>query len=488
MKKRNLQLFFSIPILFFCLINVSDAADDKKGFLRVGSLELVPKLTISGTFNTNVFSEADLGDFGTIDRDGNAVGQGDGLTKDPDEAEDDDFIYSIAPGLDIIYPGENFAFEFGYLVDIRKYSDFGDEDHEHQHLKLKLDFLTPSQRYKFTVGGFFRDTRDPASSDFQSDQRLFNAERDQTNFHAIADLLIGRASTFIFKVARDTNEYDASQLEAENTESTTFGVTYLHKFWEKTSIVLSYEFEKLEYPDNRDFEFVFDADGDGDFTDPGDVGPPGVDNNNDGDFNDPGVDANNDGDFDDPGDTPPDIAPNLVPVNSDSSTHSFGVGLEWDPTAKITGRAMVGFESRSYDESNFLGDDESTFSLGTSLIWKAREKTSVNFSLRRSIEDSAFREAAFLTATSFGLGVKQEIGRKMVGELNGVYALNDYDDNAAGLGQRTDDKITLKASLKYNIKEWLYGKLAYQFQNNSSDFEDREYTINEITFALGTQF
>ncbi len=432
MKKRNLQLFFSIPILFLIIVT-AQAAEKRKGFLRLGNVEIVPNLTISAILDDNVFSEADLGD---KDLDG---------VDDPDENTDDDFIYSLIPSVNVLYPGENFAFELGYKVDIRKYSDFGDEDHEHQDLKLKMDFLTPSQRYKFTIGTRVRNTSDPASSDRQSEQRLFNAERDETSIYGAINLLVGRAATFIFKITRDANEYDNTGLEAENTENTIFSVTYLHKFWEKTSAVFSYEFDQLEYSDNIDI--VFDPDG------------PGV-----------GVD------------------PRTVPLNSDSSTHSFAVGLDWDPSAKISGRATVGFESRSYDESEFLGDDESTFSLGTSLVWKAREKTKVNFSLRRSLEDSAFDNAAFVTATSFGLGVTQNIGRKMIGEINGVYALNDYDDNAEGLSQRTDDKITIKASLKYNIKDWLYGKLAFQHQNNTSDLDDREYSINEIIVSLGTQF
>ena len=446
MKKQILQLMFAMLIAFITT-SLSHAAGERKEFLRIGKFEVVPKLKLTFEYNTNVFSEADLGDENGNGRD------------DPDEEEDDDFIYTLTPGFSIIYPGENLSMDFGYSVGIRRHSDFDNEDSENQNFNLGFNLLTPSQRYKFSAGVKFFTTRDPASDDAQSEEDLVNAERDQLTYYGGLDLLIGRASTVIFKVTMTESEYDKSVLEQENTENLTFGITYLHKYWEKTSLVLGYRYGQLEYPDNKDI--VIDANGNVlDKANPGPPFPPGS----------------------------PNVPETKLPLNSESTSHSANIGLEWDATKKVSGRATVGWTSRSYDESDSIRDDTSTFGLGTSLLWKARERTRVNFSLNRSLDDSAFKLSSFFVNTNFGVGVTQDIGRKMQGDLKFLYSLSDYDDEAAGLEQRTDDKYVIDLGLKYDFIDWLYSKFSYQYQNNSSDLDTRDYVIHKILLTLGTQF
>ena len=71
----------------FFIVQVSYAAGERKGFVKIGGLEIVPKLSIGGQYTTNTFNEADLGDV-----------NGDGDTKDPDESEDDDFFLFALSG------------------------------------------------------------------------------------------------------------------------------------------------------------------------------------------------------------------------------------------------------------------------------------------------------------------------------------------------------------------------------------------------------
>lgn len=427
----------------FVMTSFSHAAGNKKEFLRVGKFEIVPKLSLSFEFNTNVFSEADLGN-----ENGNDV-------DDPDEEEDDDFVYTVTPGIGIIYPGENFSLDFGYSVGIRRHADFDNEDSENQKFNLGFNLLTPSQRYKFSTGINFITTRDPASDDTQSEQDLINAERDSLTYSGGVDILLGRASTVNLKVKMNQSEYDERALKAENTDNLTFGITYLHKYWEKTSLVLGYTYSQLEYPDNVDVRV--DAQG-------------------------------NVLEADEEVTAPKKLPVTTVPLNSDSTSHGVRFGVDWDATKKVSGRATVGWSSRSYDESDFIRDDVSTFSLGTSLLWKARERTSVKLSLSRAIDDSAFDLSSFYVNTAFGAGVTQQIGRKMQANLNIQYSLSDYDDEAPGLPQRTDDKYTINLGLKYDFIDWLYSKLSYQFQNNSSDEDTREYVIHKVLLKLGTQF
>ena len=410
------------------MVQLSFAADERKGFVRVGNFEIVPKLSISGKFNTNVFSEADLGNLNPGE---------DNDTLDPDEAEDDDFIYSLAIGVDAIYPGENISLDFGILGDVRRYSDFDNQDNEDVVGHLTLDFLSPSQRYKFSLGGKHLQTKDPSSNDLQSNEKFALAERSVTSFFGSVDFLLGRSSTIILMISRSNEEYDDNELDQENTETTAFDATYRWKFGQKTSAVFNYQFSMLEYSDR--------------------VVPIIV-----------------------PGEPE-------IPVQSDSDSHNFNLGLRWDATSKISGRAMVGFTSRDYDENQTVSgslSSESTFTLGTSLVWKARERTSFNILLNRALEDSSFANASNLVSTSFGLGVDQKIGKKMHADLNGLFTNSDYESDI----DRTDNRFSINAGFKYDFKEWLYGKLAYEFQNNSSDLDSREYVVHEIIFKVGTQF
>ena len=428
MKKQSLRVAISALILVFISTQLSLFAAERKGkgFARIGNFEIIPKLTLSGRFNTNVFSEADddLNDNGITD---------------PGEDPDDDFIYTISPGVSILYPGENFSMQFSYLLAFEQYADFSDEDHAHQKLALKANFLTPSQRFKFITGVNFKDTKDPASNDIQSESEFAQAERKEVTIFGGADVLLGRSSTLGLKISHADNSYDDSDLERESTENTALGLDYRYKFGEKTSAIFGYQFSMLEYSE----EVIPVTGNDG-------SGPP---------------------------------------ANSDSDNHSFNAGLSWDATAKISGQATVGFATKSYDEDEVVGgdtDDASTFTLGTKLVWKVRERTQINMLLTRLLEDSASFGSNHVTSTNFGVGVNQKIGKKMAAALNGVFSNSDYDDTN-GI-DRTDNKITINADFSYSFTEWLYGKLGYEFQNNSSDLDDKEYVVHEIAFTLGTQF
>ena len=316
-------------------------------------------------------------------------------------------FFSLSPGVSVLYPGENISFDFGISVDVRKYNDFDNQDNEDIVGHLTIDFLSPSQRYKFSLGGNYLDTKDPASNDVQSNQKFALGERSKSTIFGAVDFLLGSSSTIIFRLDRNEEEYDDKELEQENTERTSFNATYRYKFGQKTSAVFSYQFAMLEYSDE-----VIPI-----------TGEP-----------------------DDDGNTI--VNPDDLKLHSDSDNHSINVGLRWDATAKISGQATAGFTTRDYDETRILSgqlDSESTFSLGSSLVWKAREKTSFNFLLNRSLEDSSFVNSAFVTSTSIGLGMDQKIGKKMHADLQGIFTNNDYDDENV---DRTDNKIEIRAGFK----------------------------------------
>ena len=439
----QLSTFFLVWILSLSFVSAAP-----KGFVRIGDFEIVPNLTISGKFTTNLFSEADGL---TLRSPTGGIIDANGDNKPDKEEEDDDFVYTISPRVDISYPGENVTLDFGYKIGFRQHVDFDNENNADQNFNLKLGLLSPSQRYKLGVGFSWNDTLELSNDDIKSEADNFQAEHVVGRLYASLDVLLGKKSTLNLGLSRTTDDFDDNAFDDEGTENTIFSVGYSRKIWEKTSAILNYSLGMLEYPDD---DLVTGGE-----------------------------------------------------TNSDSDNHSFRIGLGWDASAKVSGKATIGWTRKTFDDENATlilnpntgaplnnFDDTSDVTIGTSLSWKMRPKSTASLSLNRSLKDSSFRNSAFLTSSSLKLGLSQKMGEKITTSFSLGYTLSDYDDDTRFDGNniiktsRSDDKISAGVSLNYDLRDWVFWKAAYSFTDNGSDIDDREYTTNAFTVSIGTKF
>ncbi len=396
--RKLLRLFFISSIFISFNIDVAFG----QGNIKVGDLEVHPAAAVKETYNSNLFSEAD--------------GSG--------EKPDTDWFTTVTPGIDIKYPGERLKVDLGYKVDIERYSSFTNENTEKHEAKAKVKLTSPSMNYSLTIDNNYKDTKDPAGSDEQSNADLNRADRTQNILKGEVEIKLGELARLKFDTSNDYGKYDLSALKAENKTSNTFGGSFYYKFWPKTSATINYHYGTIGYRDAT------------------------------------------------------------VVQNSDSKSHTVRAGIAIDPTAKLSGEATFGSTKKDFTQGTFNNKDANTYSVDANLNWQARERTKVNLTATRSIEESSFGEGSSFTRSSVELGLTQNIGAKITGKVDGSYALSEYPSTDS----RDDDKITVKVDLKYDMQEWLSFSVNYDYQNNDSNLNSRDYKIHKAFFLVKGTF
>ena len=159
-------------------------------------------------------------------------------------------------------------------------------------------------------------------------------------------------------------------------------------------------------------------------------------------------------------------------------------GILIDPGGKLSGNASFGYKVKDFTDGVFKDNDANTYSTDVKLNWKPWDITKFNLAASRSIEESSFGEGSFFIQSSVNLGLTQNISEKITGKLDGTYTLGDYPN----ADNRDDDKITVKIDLKYNLRDWLSFNANYEYQNNNSNINSKDYKTHKTFLLLQTTF
>jgi len=340
------------------------------------------------------------------------------------EKPDHDWFSTVIPGIDIMYPGERLKIDLGYSADIERYNRFADENTEKHDAKAKVNITSPSKNYIFTFENNYKNTKDPLGDDEQSNDDLKRADRIQNILKGSVEIKFGELARLILDASNDYGKYDLSALKVENKTSTTFGGSFYYKFWPKTSVTVNYHFGTIFYRDAT------------------------------------------------------------LAENSDSNNHSVRAGILIDPGGKLSGNASFGYKVKDFTDGVFKDNDANTYSTDVKLNWKPWDITKFNLAASRSIEESSFGEGSFFIQSSVNLGLTQNISDKITGKLDGTYTLGDYPN----ADNRDDDKITVKIDLKYNLRDWLSFNANYEYQNNNSNINSKDYKTHKTFLLLQTTF
>lgn len=390
------------------------------GNIHLGRLEIHPEISYKGEYNDNIFFE--------------------------NENKEDDFIHHIIPGVGFKFYGlQNTFFSAGYKVDVARYNDFDDNNYEDHQGFVTASIKTP-KGFFVRVQDRFQDTGDPFGSE---EEFRVGVQTERWNNRARLNAGFEFAEKYgiegIYENFRA--RYDLIKDQFEDKIENIYGCAVLYKVTGKTSLLVQYLREDIEYDGQND-----------------------------------GVDA-------------------WSSANSqDYSTNNFLIGARFEPGGKLTGEFKFGYgtiEFENYaDKNGNVYNDDSFWIVQADVGYKPVEKTSLSLIINRSKEASTSADisgdvsAAYLR-TSVGIALTQTFTDRISMNLGFDWSHKDYLDESSGNPDKSFDLYTAKGGVDYLIREWLKIGMEYKYQDNQVSntlYEADEYTVNSVAIQVGCMF
>lgn len=158
----------------------------------------------------------------------------------------------------------------------------------------------------------------------------------------------------------------------------------------------------------------------------------------------------------------------------DNEQFQYGLGIDWQATAKTSGRAEVGRREREYD----IDGTEYTGSYWLARVeWAPREYSIFSLGTGRDVAD-AFGESLFLEQDFVELSWRHQWRRRF-----GTIVETSVVDESLVPGGRNDDVVSFGVSANYQFRRWLQFGASYRYTERDSTEPLANYDQNILTFT-----
>ncbi|WP_139345335.1 outer membrane beta-barrel protein [Pseudocolwellia agarivorans] len=168
--------------------------------------------------------------------------------------------------------------------------------------------------------------------------------------------------------------------------------------------------------------------------------------------------------------------------NQSSDNNLYLAGVEWEATAKSKGIFKIGYQNKDYDDARL--NDISGLSYILDMIWKPNTYTQIKLGAVRQTTESAQLNVGGFLSTSYSLDVSHKIMPRTA--VTARFTTNN-EEIVAG-NSRTDKRNSIKIGVNHSLRKWLNVKLAYKYQEKTSDIEVFNFESNTIELSLETAF
>ncbi|ACJ01125.1 outer membrane beta-barrel protein [Rhodospirillum centenum] len=164
-------------------------------------------------------------------------------------------------------------------------------------------------------------------------------------------------------------------------------------------------------------------------------------------------------------------------VGRDSEGYRLTGGVALDFGGVTSGEIFAGYRSQDYDNPAFPTADGLTY--GASLAWNPTTLTSLAFTASNTVEETTSDAASAYVATLFRIDIDHELLRNLLIGGYAGYLENDYERI-----DRTDDVISLGASLRYLVNRNFQIEGGYDYTNRDSNLSGIDYDRNIVYLRL----
>jgi hypothetical protein len=176
--------------------------------------------------------------------------------------------------------------------------------------------------------------------------------------------------------------------------------------------------------------------------------------------------------------------------SSDNKNDTAYVGLQFDPTAKLSGHLKLGWTQRKYDTPQFANETRfDTFSTRVDLTYGLSPFDTIRLRGSRTIEEDIDTNAAY-TRDDYSLGYSHILSMNEKIRLNASIGFGrerhegPSTDTDGLLKNRSDDILYTTLSADYVMQRWLMWTLSYSYYDRDSTFIRYDGTEN-VVFLKG---
>lgn len=329
---------------------------------------------------------------------------------------------SLSGGLALPFQRSRLAAEFVY--DIYEFDRASREDHQDKTVDSTLDLVYN----RFDSRSHFRwfDTEDPSSSEQQSatgprTPRVEITVQEELNLN-LTPKLVFRA----FEGSWIKHRYERSGNDRLNRNEYRFGQEIGYQALPKSYFTLNYGYSVINYTQRTATDF-----------------------------------------------------------DSDSDSYFVGVGMRFDPRAKLTGRFRGGFEKKLFKAF----DNDEIFFIETNLSYRASARTTFNLLVSRNFGETASSGRFTSERTDGTIGVVQRIGEKIELSARYRYLYERFPENPPSQPVLREDNLwnaTVEGT--YRFRRWLLVGLRYEHETKNSSENNNDYNVNRGTVFLQAKF
>jgi len=172
-------------------------------------------------------------------------------------------------------------------------------------------------------------------------------------------------------------------------------------------------------------------------------------------------------------------------ILGDSTEQHYYLGLQWDMTAKSTGRIMVGYGEKDFDAGT--GSDQDDLLGEIQVDHRFTKKTSAYLRATRKTNETDTPGVKNILSYRTQLGFRQRVTAKLRGSIDLFYLRDSYQGDITIEGQtdeRVDDYYGAGLALGYAPLRWLNLTLGYRFTERDSNFSRFDYQSNTVYLTL----
>jgi hypothetical protein len=170
-------------------------------------------------------------------------------------------------------------------------------------------------------------------------------------------------------------------------------------------------------------------------------------------------------------------------VLPDSVERNYFGGLEWEATAKATGRVKAGYGVRE-KRRDPLGEGNETFMLAGSLRHNFTPKTSLNLSVSREREEVDVQTSEFVLSNSARADYAQRVTRRVSVSLRASYAERTFDTFGGAAQERKDRIYRGVAAFRYEAVKWFSADIGYAYTERASNADIFDFRNNRVFFRI----
>ncbi len=162
--------------------------------------------------------------------------------------------------------------------------------------------------------------------------------------------------------------------------------------------------------------------------------------------------------------------------NRDFEDTSYGAGIQWDATAKTTGRIIVGHTEAEFDDLT-LSDFSGSF-WEASINWQPMRRTSIELASSKSVS-AAFDASNYFVSREYSVAWRHQWPGRLVTAVDYSFREQDFDP-----GTREDEVDSFGISANYEWRKHVILGLGWTYEDRDSNLVPFDYDRNEILLSV----